>query len=200
MLLLERKLPEEPELGLIRRAQGGDRAAFEDLVRQHYGQIHRWALSVTGDLDDADDVVQEVLVRLFKRIKSYAGKSRFSTWLFQVTRNTALEQQRKRARRSKLLAGFGRDEQNDDSAKESPLEQLHTSHVVGQVRTLFERLPKRQRQVFDLADLQGFSPTEIAEMLEMNPVTVRANLCKARRTIRAKILERYPEMAEGISK
>ena len=194
---MERKLPEEPEQGLVRRAQGGDRAAFEDLVKQHYGQMHRWALSVTGDLDDADDVVQEVLVRLLKRLRSYAGKSRFSTWLFQVTRNTALEQQRKRARRSTLLSGFWRDEQRDEATKENPLAQLQTSQVVGQVRTLFERLPKRQRQVFDLVDLQGFNPTEIAQMLEMNPVTVRANLWKARRTIRAKILERYPEAAEG---
>ena len=188
----------EPVQGLIRRAQGGDRAAFEELVRQHYSQIHRWAISVTGDLDDADDVVQEVLVRLAKQLRSYAGKSRFSTWLFQVTRNTALEQQRKRARRSRLLAGFVRSEQQENFEKENALEQLQTSHLVDQIRTLFERLPERQRQVFDLADLQGFSPVEIGKMLAMNPVTVRANLCKARRTIRGKILERYPDMAEGV--
>lgn len=137
-------------------------------------------------------------MRLHKRLESYAGKSRFSTWLFQVTRNTALEQQRKRARRHKLLLGFWRVEPQQDSVKENPLEQLQTAHVVGQIRTLFERLPTRQRQVFDLADLQGHSPAEIGEMLEMNPVTVRANLCKARRAIRTKILERFPEMAEGL--
>jgi RNA polymerase sigma-70 factor (ECF subfamily) len=148
-------------------------------------------------MDDADDVVQEVLVRLSKRLKSFAGKSRFSTWLFQVTRNTALEQQRKRARRNKLLLGFGRADPKDDFVEEYPLEQLQTSHAVDQIRTLFERLPARQRQVFDLADLQGFGPAEIGEMLGMNPVTVRANLCKARRAIRAKMLERFPEMAEG---
>ena len=196
--MLERSRSEDPAQGLIRRAQGGDRAAFEDLVRQHYGQIHRWAMSVTSDLDDADDVVQEVLMRLSKRLKSFAGKSRFSTWLFQVTRNTALEQQRKRARRNKLLLGFGRTEAKDDVVEENPLEQLQTSNVVDQVRTLFERLPARQRQIFDLVDLQGFSPAEIGEMLDMNPVTVRANLCKARRTIRAKILERFPETAEEL--
>jgi len=196
--LSERSPSEETVQGLIRRAQGGDRVAFEDLVRQHYGQIHRWAMTVTGDLDDADDVVQEVLVRLLKRLKSYAGESRFSTWLFQVTRNTALELHRKRARRNKLLAGFKRAEPKDEAVEENPLEQMQTSHVVDQVRTQFERLPARQRQIFDLADLQGFSPAEIGEMLAMNPVTVRANLCKARRTIRAKILERFPETVEGL--
>jgi RNA polymerase sigma-70 factor (ECF subfamily) len=194
--LLERSRSEKSVQRLIRRAQEGDRAAFDELVRQYYGQIHRWAVGVTGDLDDADDVVQEVLVRLHKRLRSYEGKSLFSTWLFQVTRNTAVEQQRKRTRRRKLLLGFGRDVPNDDSVTESPLERMQASDVVSQVRTLFESLPSRQREIFDLADLQGFSPTEIGQMLGMNPVTVRANLCKARRAIRAKILERSPQLAE----
>lgn len=192
----ERSRSEESVQRLIRRAQGGDRSAFEELVKTHYGQIHRWALGVTGDLDDADDVVQEVLVRLFKRLKSYAGKSRFSTWLFQVTRNAALEQQRRRTRRQRLLLGFRRDDTRKDAITENPLEQMSTAHAVDQVWTLFERLPARQREVFDLADLQGFSPAEIGEMLGMNPVTVRGNLCKARRAIRAKIVERSPELAE----
>jgi RNA polymerase sigma-70 factor (ECF subfamily) len=187
---------DEPVEGLIRRAQGGDRAAFEELVRVHYSQIYRWAVSVTRDADDADDVVQEVLVRLLKRLKSYGGKSRFSTWLFQVTRNTALEQQRRRTRRNKLLLGFRRDEPVSDSVTENPVEQMSTSDAVDQVRTMFEQLPARQREVFDLADLQGFDPKEIGEMLGMNPTTVRANLCKARRAIRAKILKRSPELAE----
>ncbi len=188
---------DEPVRDLVQRAQGGDRAAFEDLVRTYYNQIYRWALGITRDPDEADDVVQEVLVRLHRRIKSFAGKSRFSTWLFQVTRNTALGQQRKRARRQKLLLGFRRAEAEDNFSQENSLEQLQTSHVVNHVRTVYERLPARQRQIFDLADLQGFGPSEIGEMLGMNPVTVRANLCKARRAIRAKILERFPEMAEG---
>jgi RNA polymerase sigma-70 factor (ECF subfamily) len=198
VLLLERSRPHESELNLVRRAQAGDRVAFEDLVRRCYRQIHRWALGVTGDADDADDVVQEVLVRLHKRLESYAGRSRFSTWLFQVTRNTALEQQRKRARRQRLLLGFKRAEVSEDSVKEYSVHEMQTSHVVDQVRSVFERLPARQREVFDLADLQGHSPGEIGDMLGMNPVTVRANLCKARRAIRAKILERFPDLVEDL--
>ncbi len=183
---------------LVRRAQEGDRAAFEELVKGFYCQIYRWALGITRDPDDADDVVQDVLVRLHKQLKSYAGRSRFSTWLFQVTRNTALGRQRKRARRQKLLLGFRRADAENESSKENPLEQLENSHFVDHVRLLYERLPARQREVFDLADLQGFAPSEIGEMLGMNPVTVRANLCKARRAIRAKLLERFPDIAEGI--
>jgi len=72
--------------------------------------------------------------------------------------------------------------------------------VVSAIRTLFERLPSRQRQIFDLADLQGYTPTEIGDMLGMNPVTVRANLCKARRAIRSKLIERHPKMVEELGR
>jgi RNA polymerase sigma-70 factor (ECF subfamily) len=117
--------------------------------------------------------------------------------LFQVTRNAALGQQRKLTRRRNLLLGFRRAENEAEIPNDQTMGQLQTSQMVEHVRVLYEALPTRQRQVFDLADLQGFEPSEIGEMLCMNPVTVRANLCKARRAIRAKILERYPEMAEG---
>jgi RNA polymerase sigma-70 factor (ECF subfamily) len=196
-VLLDSNQPDELARELVRKAQGGDRAAFEELVKKYYRQIYRWALGITRDPDDADDVVQEVLVRLHKRIESYAGKSQFSTWLFQVTRNTALGQQRKLARRRNLLLGFRRTEHEAEISSDQTMGQLQTSQMVDHVRVLYEALPTRQRQVFDLADLQGFKPSEVGEMLGMNPVTVRANLCKARRAIRAKILERYPEMAEG---
>ena len=182
---------------LVRRAQGGDRAAFEELVKTYYRQIYRWALVVANDPDEADDVVQEVLVRLHERLKSYAGKSQFSTWLFQVTRNTALGQLRKLTRRRTLMLGFRQQEVEHGNSKEQVLEQLQSSQVVDEVRELYEQLPTRQRQIFDLADLQGFDPAEIGKMLGMKPVTVRANLCIARRAIRGKLLERFPEMAEG---
>jgi len=196
-VLLASNRSDERVPDLVRRAQGGDRSAFEDLVKVFYRQIYRWALGITCDPDDADDVTQEVLVRLQKRLGSYAEKSRFSTWLFQVTKNTALGIRRKNARRRILMLGIRTVDHGEGISKEHPLEQLQTSQVVDQVRTLYEKLPTRQRQVFDLADLQGFTPLEVGEMLGMNPVTVRANLCKARRAIRSRILDQFPEMTEG---
>jgi RNA polymerase sigma-70 factor (ECF subfamily) len=74
------------------------------------------------------------------------------------------------------------------------------SELAAKVRAMFRRLPARQRQVFDLADLQGYSPSEIAEMLRMKPVTVRANLCKARRILRAALLAEHPELVEGLGR
>lgn len=180
---------------LVERAQGGDGTAFAGLVRHCYQQIYRWAWVQTGDPDDADDVTQEVLVVLHRKLKTYTGRARFSSWLFQVTRNAALQHGRKVGtllrlkRRASEVAG-------DDSDSADGIAKLDGVRAADVVRTLFRELPIRQREVFDLADLQGFSPSEIGKMLGMKAVTVRANLCKARRALRGAILERYPELVE----
>jgi RNA polymerase sigma-70 factor (ECF subfamily) len=190
------KLPDGSLEALVRSAQGGDREALERLVRRTYDQVYRWALVHTGDEDDADDVTQEVLVRLYTRLKSYRGRSRFTTWLFQVTRNAALELGRKKSRVMRLAERTGRLREIERHEPVDKIDEMTTASLTEVVRALFRSLPDRQRQVFDLADIQGYSPREIGEMLGMNAVTVRANLCKARRAIRTRILDRYPELAE----
>jgi RNA polymerase sigma-70 factor (ECF subfamily) len=172
--------------------------AFERLVRGHYDQIYRWALVQTGDPDEADDVTQEVLVTLHRKLRTFGGRSRFTSWLFQVTRNAALQHRRKLGRmlRIKQRATEVHAEEQEVDDRVSELDGARLADVVG---TLFRDLPLRQREVFDLADLQGYSPTEIAGILRMNPVTVRANLCKARRALRSALLEKHFALVEGLT-
>ena len=198
MLLTGANLPDETVEVLVRRAQGGDNEALEALIRQIYGQVYRWALVRTGDADDADDVTQEVLFRLHTKLQSYKGKSRFTTWLYQVIRNAAYELGRKKTTQLRFREKLGRMETDDTRA--TTLQEQPDNAVVSAIRKLFEMLPSRQRQIFDLADLQGYTPTEIGDMLGMNPVTVRANLCKARRAIRSKLIERHPKMVEELGR
>jgi RNA polymerase sigma-70 factor (ECF subfamily) len=181
---------------LVHKAQAGDRQALSDLLRGCHAQVHRWALSLTADPDDADDIAQEVLVRVHRSLGKYGSRSRFTTWLYQVTRNAALDQRRGRQRRERLATHEHRDELHQDVGSVDRLEELHRSSVADLVRSLFDELPERQREVFDLVDLQDCKPVEVSEMLGMNPSTVRAHLLRARRTIRKRILERHPEMAE----
>jgi RNA polymerase sigma-70 factor (ECF subfamily) len=181
---------------LVEKAQAGDRQALSDLLRGCHPQVHRWALSLTGDPDDADDVAQEVLVRVHRNLGKYGSRSRFTTWLYQVTRNAALDQRRGKQRRERLATHEHRDELHRDTDHADRLDELHRSSVADLVRSLFDELPERQREVFDLVDLQDCKPVEVSEMLGMNPSTVRAHLLRARRTIRRRILERHPEVAE----
>lgn len=181
---------------LVRGAQSGDEAAFESLVRRHYEQIYRWALARTGDRDDADDVTQEALVRLHKHIGGFDGRSSFSTWLYQVTRSAAADVHRKRTRRERLVLRVKREaaQPPDPREDEGSADARRASDLV---KTFLKRLSERQREVFDLVDLQGFSTVDVAAMLRMEPVTVRSHLFRARKAIRMQILESHPELVEG---
>ncbi len=181
---------------LVQKAQAGDQQALNDLLRGCHPLVHRWALSLTADPDDADDIAQEVLVRVHRNLAKYGARSRFTTWLYQVTRNAALDQRRGRERRERLATHEYRDELQPDTDQADRLDELHRSRVADLVKSLFDELPERQREVFDLVDLQDCRPVEVSAMLDMNPSTVRAHLLRARRTIRNRILERHPEMAE----
>ena len=78
-------------------------------------------------------------------------------------------------------------------------DRIGKGKIAGLVRDFFMQLPARQREVFALADLEGFTPTEIARMLSLKPVTVRAHLFRARRAIRRKILDNHPELAGEVA-
>ena len=186
---------DDSDHALIEGAQAGDGRAFDDLVRRYYERIYRWAVARTGDRDDAEDVTQETLLRIHRHLPGFDGRSRFSTWLYQVTRSAAADLHRRRARRARLVSRVKRDSPQtvDPRGQELATDGRRAGDLV---RTYLEQLSERQREVFDLVDLQGFSTVEVSEMLKMEPVTVRSHLFRARKAIRMKILESCPELVE----
>ncbi len=184
----------DPLAELVGRAKAGDPEAFRHLVRRVYARVHRWALVRTGDPDDADDVVQAVLLKLHRGLGDYRGGGRLTSWLYRVTANAAEEVRRKRVRRVRLLEG--RLEAPAPALDPAVDRSLDDARLAGLVLDRFRKLPDRQREVFDLVDLQGHAPAEVAEMLGLEPVTVRTNLLRARRAIRTKILESHPRLVE----
>lgn len=186
---------------LAARAARGDEEAFRTLVRRVHPRIHRWARSITGTDMDADEVAQEVLLRMYRYLGDFKGDSRLTTWLYRITRNAAIDHFRAAGRRETLSLDVDEDADEPSAPEQAtttdPLRDVHAEGLASLVETFYEALPDRQREVFDLVDLQGFAPVEVAEMLDAKPVTVRANLFKARRTIRENILARHPELTEG---
>jgi RNA polymerase sigma-70 factor (ECF subfamily) len=191
-------LPDEirPEPGLaplIERARAGDEAAFERLVRRHYERIHRWSLTWMGDPDDADDVTQEALVRLHRSLETYDGRARFTTWLYRVVRNVALDARRSQTRLRRRRRNLAR---RTPEASEEPVGvgRIVDERAVALVRVFFDELSDRQREAFDLVDLQGHTTVEAAEMMDVDPVTVRTHVFRARRILRSRMLEEHPEL------
>lgn len=177
---------------LVEDARSGRAAALEGLIGRVRERVHAWAARFTDDDDSADDVAQDVLMQLGRRLRKFDGRSRFSTWLFAVTRNVALTQRRREQRRARLLErGALLDDAHDTTANDPDAAELGR-----RVLRYWSALPRRQRQIFELADIRGYTPAEIAGELGMQQVTVRAHLFKARQTIRAQMLEHHKRMVE----
>ena len=187
--------PVEPMEAMAARARGGDERAFAELATAVRGQVHRWALVRTGDADDAEDVAQTVVIRLHRHLHAFEGRSRFTTWLYRLTASAALDWLKSRGRRERAhLASAG--DAGLATATEDRIAAMENARAAALVRTFFAELPGRQREVFDLVDLQGFTPAEAAEMLEIEGVTARAHLFRARKAIRERILAAHPDLGD----
>ncbi len=178
---------------MVGAARKGDEPALESLLRLLYPLVSRWILNKTGNPEDAADVTQEVMFRISRHIGRFDGRAKVTTWAYQITSNAIADHYRRSS------GGDAAAEQGGDAAGEpaTPAETMDDRTAAELVKTFFEALPGKQREVFDLADLQGFRSSEVAEMLGMNPATVRAHLFRARRVIRKKILELNPKLVEA---
>ncbi len=172
---------------LIARAQRGDPTAFRGLVDRWYARVYRWAVGHTGDPDDADDVTQQVLVRLHLGLGRFRGGARFSTWLYQVTRNAARDVHRRHARRLRAMDRM-RQLADAPAAAADPAAEVERRETVDAARAALARLPGRQREVFDLVELQGYEAHEAASLLGVSAATARTHLFRARRAVRAAML------------
>lgn len=179
---------------LVERARTGNSAAFEELARRVRDRIARWARRIVADGDDAEDITQLVLVRVHQRIDAFEGRSRFGSWLYRITRNVALERRRIDERRKSLLK---RERSTGRDTAETSLEpHSDSAHLRMLVVAEFESLSPRQREVFELVDLRGVSISDAGKRLGVEASTVRVLLLRARRTIRARMLERHPDLLE----
>lgn len=172
---------------LARQARDGDPDAFARLVRELHPRVYRWALAFAADADEADDVAQEAFVIALRRLRQYRGDGTFVVWLYRVTRRAAGHLRRTRVRRARLAAG-PRAVPERVVYETDPGGRVDRERLAALVRRYWEELPERQRVVMDLIDLQGYSPGSVADMLEMNPATLRANLFKARQALRRRLI------------
>ncbi len=186
---------DEAATDLVPRATRGDADARDQLLSRCRAVVCRWALVQTGNAADAEDVAQEVLIKLHRSLHRYGGRARFSTWLYSVTRNEALGLARRVRSRLRLARAVALELAAEPAASDDPAARLDAAWVAELARTLLSRLPPRQREVFNLVDLEGCLVAEVAERLSMSPVTARVHLLHARRTLRARILERRPGRA-----
>lgn len=185
----------EPTEDLVRRAQEGDDVAFTRLVREVYPRVYRWALVQTISPDDAEDVAQAALVRMHRHIREFRHGARFTTWLYAIVRRAAADCRRAQRRRQAREQRYS----NERVLVQEPHgAAIDAERALAAVHDVLRDVPLRQREVFDLVELQGVPQADVAELLNMRPSTVRVHLLRARRTIRSRLLERSPHMMEEL--
>lgn len=179
---------------LLHQARNGDSAAFDRLVAGLRPRIHRWALVITGDADDADDVAQQVSLTLHRKLRDFQERARFTTWLYTVTRNSAIELLRRAWRRHEHSMSDDQLPTEVAPSTEQKIEAIDDAHAASLVRAFFAELPPRQRELLELIDTEGYTTPEAAELMGIEPETARVHLLRARRLIRGRMLELHPEV------
>lgn len=168
------------DLALVGRARDGDRDAFGRLVERHYDFIHRVAWRWAGNRSDAEDIAQDVCVRLGKAIRSYRGGSAFTTWLYALTMNAARDLKRKSARDSAKTEAFSvhalvSGGEVVEPAGEDPVERMWAA-----VRTL----PEKQREAVLLVYGEGMSHSEAADAMGSAEATVSWHVHEAKKRLK----------------
>jgi len=185
---------EPSDEALAALAAAGDDLAFEALLGRYEARVYRLARRLTGDDGDAQDVLQDAFLRVYRKLGSFRGESRFSTWLYRIATNTALMQRRARQRRpaESLEAYLPRFDDNGVHLGEPAAlqaasradELLDRRLLAEKAREGVARLPDLYRAAFVLRDLQELSTAEVAELLGLDPATVRQRVHRARLMLR----------------
>jgi RNA polymerase sigma-70 factor (ECF subfamily) len=175
---------------LVTRSVTGDEAAFVVIVERFKPLVFRWAVALCGDADDAEDITQEVFLRVHRKLATFRGDGPVEGWLYRITRRVLLRTRRKSARKPQT------GNPSLDVYTTDPGARIDRQRAVDLIRAIAAELPMRQREVFVLCDLEGRTPSEAALLLGLKDVSVRASLFKARASIRRNMLKSHPHYRE----
>ena len=183
---------------LIREAQRGDRAAFEELIRQYDQAVLRLALHLTGSEADAQDVYQEAFLKAYRSLGKFRFECSFYTWIYRIVTNLCLDHLRKRNVRKEDSAVMSDangeeysliDQVSDDRAGANPEHDLMRRELGKKIQIALEKLSGRERMVFELKHYQGLKLRTIGEMLNTTEETAKNTLFRATQKLRAALVE-----------
>lgn len=162
----------------MEEARSGDRDAFGELVQRYEQRLMRVILQFVHDSEQARDLAQETFLRVFQRLDQFDASRRFGPWMFRIGVNLTLDFLRKRKRRIRWsLFSEHAGDKLPDPATPDPRAALDVSQ---EVRSVIDQIPENYRSVLVLRDLEGFSTSEIAAILNRKEATIRWRLAEAR--------------------
>lgn len=190
-----RLTPEDKEL--IERAKAGDDAAFTKLIRKYETTVFNFAFKVCRNQAEAQETLQDTFISVYKKLKNFDGRSKFSTWLYTViVRNCMLSRRKGKLEKAivpvaEMRAGEGETASceilpSDDA---SPLDRVVNSELQEQIDRAVRALPEEYRVVFVLGDIEGKTGKEIAKIMGLSLPAVKSRLRRARLFLRSQLSE-----------
>jgi RNA polymerase sigma-70 factor (ECF subfamily) len=194
----------DDELSLVIAAQGGDLNAFEELVRRYEMKILRLAEHITGNAEDAQDVLQDTFLKAYSKLDQFQRNSRFYTWLVRIAVNESLMRLRKR--RGDKTVSIDQDIETEEDVVPRQIADWHPNpeqqYATEQMRDILGRtiasLPLAYRSVFQLRDVEGLSTEETADLLHISIPAVKSRLLRARLQLREKLSNYFRKQPEGV--
>lgn len=184
---------DQPEL--LVQLQQGDESAFKKLVDEYQHMVYNTVLGIVQQEDDADDITQEVFIQVYQSISSFKGDSKFSTWLYRIALNKALDHEKKKKRKKRF--GFMQSMFGGNSAVnlpgvefDHPGIKMENKENAAVLFYALKRIPENQRIAFTLHKLEGRPYQEIAEIMNSTLYAVESLMSRAKTSLR-KELEKY---------
>ena len=168
----------QPDFGVLRKAQRGDERAFSLIVRAYETPVYNYVLRLVGDRSLAEDLTQEVFLRVFQGLPNFSLRSKFTTWLFQVTKNRVLDELRATERRPRATVAL--EDIPPLEVLDAPFERLEAIDAVWRA---VEDLTVDLKMALLLRDVVGMAYNEIADALEITLATVKWRIYKAREEV-----------------
>jgi RNA polymerase sigma-70 factor (ECF subfamily) len=169
---------QQPDPGILRKAQRGDERAFSIIVRAYETPVFNYVLRLVGDRSLAEDLTQEIFLRVFQGLPKFSLRCKFTTWLFQVTKNRVLDELRASERRPRHLVSL--DDIAPLEVMDAPIERGETVDALWRA---IDGLSTDLKMALLLRDVSGLSYTEIADALEVTLATVKWRIYKGREDV-----------------
>ena len=187
----------DPIESLIQRCLKGDQEAWDLIVRQYWRKVFNVAYKFVGSHEQAEDLTQDIFLKIFRSLETFDRRANFQTWLISVSRNLCIDHYRSvRKERQTIDRDVPAEDLSPVSATASPLATLENRDLAALLRQALQTLPKSLRLAVLLRDIQELSYLEIAERLRLPEGTVKSRINRGRKELARQIL-RLREEADG---
>ncbi len=193
------------DLELIEEFKGGNQAAYEELIERYSEKAYHLASRMCRNQEDAEEVLQDVFVTVFRKIAGFEGKSSFSSWLYRVTVNSSLMKLRKRKQNRCVLMEDTLSSEDHSmllrTKEEHDTDKIALRKEVSEVlQQAISKLPDDYRPVFILRDIDGLTSREVGKILGLSVPAVKSRLHRSRLMLRRKLSAFYSEYSSGEAK